>query len=148
MNKWINGTVFVLCLLIGFYFLKQSGSKVEISTINIEQQEVKTEIDSIPKVIDIGNVKFDTIVFRQFVITNKGKSPLLISHIDSGCGCVKIEFDHKPVEPDSCIKITVRIKPSSNGYFSKKVFVFCNVPKSPFNFTVKGVVGDEERLIK
>lgn len=144
MKKWINGLIFTLCVLVGFYFMKQPRSKVVISTINLEQKEIKTEIDSLPKIVNIGTINPDSVVFRKVFMTNKGKSPLLVTNIDSGCGCVKVEFDKKPVPPDSIFEIELEIKPSTIGFFSKKVFVFCNVPKSPLVFTVKGWAGDHE----
>lgn len=141
MKKWINGFIFILCILIGFYFIKQPRSKVVISTINLEQKEIKTEIDSLPKIVDIGTINPDSMVFRKVFMTNIEKSPLVVTHIDSGCGCVKVEYDKKPVPPDSIFIIDLQIKPTSMGYFSKKVFVFCNVPKNPLAFIVKGWVG-------
>jgi len=99
----------------GFTYAKADKSEHNFGSIS--QKEVKTVI---------------------FLLKNTGNTPLMLYDVKTSCGCTSISYEKNPVKNGKEVKIEVRIKPKSKGYFHETITVHCNVESSPIQFYIKG----------
>jgi hypothetical protein len=106
----------------------QSG-ETQVTSVSVEQAEM--EING----LQVG--KKSTGVFK---LKNIGNQPLVITRVDTSCGCTVPGWNKKPVEPGEETEITVEIQPEEQGVFHKTVSVYGNVEKGVIPLIVKGEV--------
>ncbi|MDD7437730.1 MAG: DUF1573 domain-containing protein [Bacteroidales bacterium] len=83
----------------------------------------------------------DGDVSHVFVVTNTGKSPLVITRVISSCGCATPSFTKEPIAPGKSGEITVVYNPTGRVYpFTKTISVYSNGKKGPLVLTIKGEV--------
>lgn len=83
----------------------------------------------------------DGDVSHVFVVTNTGKSPLVITRVISSCGCTTPSFTKEPIAPGKSGEVTVIYNPTGRVYpFTKTVSVYSNGKKGPLVLTIKGEV--------
>lgn len=88
-------------------------------------------------------------VSHTFVFKNTGTVPVVISDIQSGCGCIGKVHSKGPVKPGGRGEVTVTFNPSyQSGFFSKEVVVFSNGGKDYNRIWVEGVVVPKEHPIE
>lgn len=61
--------------------------------------------------IDFGKIKEDSENKASFVVTNTGKSPLIIKKVDVSCGCTTAQKPEKPILPGKSDKIEIVFHP-------------------------------------
>ena len=85
----------------------------------------------------------DGKVSHTFTFTNTGKTPVVISDVNSWCGCTTAQFIKEPIMPGKKGTVTVTYDPNSRpGKFSKEVVLNLNDGKAYTRIWVKGnVVG-------
>ncbi len=84
---------------------------------------------------DGGNVDYD------FIFTNKGDKPIVVTRVSSSCGCTSPNWSKKPVKPRETGKISARYFPKHRpGQFSKTLTVFTNDPQVVKVLKIKGKV--------
>lgn len=89
---------------------------------------------------DFGKVNQGQPVTFDFVFTNTGKQPLLLSEPKSSCGCTVPSYPQQPIMPGQKQKISITFDAEKTGEFSKQVNVFSNAENSPVVIVVKGIV--------
>ena len=82
-------------------------------------------------VIDYGTVDKGANGVRDFVFTNTGDAPLIISNVKSTCGCTIPKKPEKPILPGESDKIQVKYDTNRIGVFRKTITVNTNAPSSP-----------------
>jgi hypothetical protein len=105
------------------------SDETPVTSVSIERAEM--EING----LQVG--KKSTGVFK---LKNIGNHPLVITRVDTSCGCTVPSWDKKPVEPGEETEITVEIQPEEPGVFHKTVSVYGNVEKGVIPLIVKGEV--------
>lgn len=56
---------------------------------------------------------------------NQGRKPMIITRVETSCGCARASFSKAPVAPGSCAEIAVVYHPKGRpGYFQRKIFVY------------------------
>lgn len=85
-----------------------------------------------------GSIKVNKAHPAEFVLTNTGTRPLLISQVSASCGCTAVNWEKKPIPPGKSTRVKVEMKPDNPGNFAKTVTVHCNAESSPLVLTVKG----------
>ena len=88
--------------------------------------------------IDFGSFPKEEKQERSFVLTNTGKSLLVMHDVTTSCGCTKVEYSKQPVRPGETLELKVIYEAEDAGHFSKTVMVFCNVENSPLRLKVRG----------
>ena len=75
------------------------------------------------RVHDFGTIKEkDGKVSHTFTFTNTSILPVVISDVNSWCGCTTAEYTKTPILPGKTAKVTVTFNPQSRpGKFSKEV---------------------------
>ena len=97
---------------------------------------------------DFGSVVEGDPVRHDFVIENKGSSPLLMEKVKPDCGCTTVSYT-KEIPPGG--KGTVSVEVNTRGYggrrLSKRVMVETNDPENPeFYLKIDGNVEEFARI--
>lgn len=91
---------------------------------------------------DFGKLKRGKPVSHDFVFTNVGTEPLIITEVRSSCGCSVPEFSKTPVKPDETGKITVKFDAAARGPFTKHLTVRSNTKTPVRTLVIRGEVED------
>ena len=112
----------------------------------VHSQEMKPEISFEKTVIDYGTVNKGDNGVREFVFTNSGNAPLIISNVKSTCGCTIPKKPEKPILPGETEKIQVKYDTKRVGFIRKSITVTSNAASSPTTILkIKGQVVDNNQ---
>ena len=77
---------------------------------------------------DFGNVKAETENTTEFIVTNTGKNPLILSDVSASCGCTMPQKPEGPIAPgeSDVIKVTFKSKPGQENEIKKTITVTAN----------------------
>jgi hypothetical protein len=75
---------------------------------------------------DFGKIPQGKPVFHFFEVTNTGKSPMVISDIQTTCGCTTPEWSKAPIAPGETTKIKVGYNAAAEGNFEKYITITYN----------------------
>ncbi|MBF4472137.1 DUF1573 domain-containing protein [Flavobacterium sp. HJJ] len=115
-------------------------------------KKAKTTTVALPKVegagmvfesetIDYGTIAHNAEPNRQFVFTNNGNKPLIITNTQGSCGCTVPTTPKEPIAPGAKGVIGVRYATDRVGAFTKTVTVTSNAEGQPTKvLTIKGTV--------
>ncbi len=115
-------------------------------------KKAKTTVAALPKVdgagmvfenetIDYGTIAHNADGNRQFVFTNNGNKPLIITNTQGSCGCTVPTTPKEPIAPGAKGIIGVKYATDRVGPFSKQVTVTSNAEGQPTKtLTIKGTV--------
>lgn len=76
----------------------------------------------------------------EFVFTNKGEKPIILSNVRASCGCTAPTWPREPILPGQQGVIKVGYNTLIVGGFSKVISVTSNAANSNVTLTVKGNV--------
>lgn len=79
-----------------------------ISSIGFAQNGPKIEFAAKDNTIDYGKVTKNENGSRDFIFTNTGNAPLIITNVLSTCGCTVPTKPDEPIMPGKTGKITVK----------------------------------------
>ena len=105
---------------------------------NIAQVEFET------KLIDYGDIEFDSDGKRVFKFKNVGNAPLIFNRISSSCGCTVPKRPEKPIQPGESGEIEVEYDTKRVGIFMKAVTINSNAKTPNIILRIKGKVLEEE----
>lgn len=115
-------------------------------------KKATTTTKSLPKVegagmvfenetIDYGTIAHNADGNRQFVFTNNGNKPLIITNTQGSCGCTVPTTPKEPIAPGAKGTIGVKYATDRVGPFTKTVTVTSNAEGQPTKtLTIKGTV--------
>ena len=90
--------------------------------------------------IDFGKIKQGTPVTHEFTFTNTGGVPLIITSVQSSCGCTTPAWSQDPIPPGGKGFIKATYSAASPGVFNKTVTVTANVDGGSVQLMIKGEV--------
>ena len=91
--------------------------------------------------IDYGTIEHNANGEREFVFTNNGNKPLIISNTQGSCGCTVPTTPKEPIAPGAKGTIGVKYATDRVGAFTKSVTVTSNAEGQPTKvLTIKGTV--------
>ncbi len=80
-------------------------------------------------------------VSYEFVFSNDGSLPLILSKVQPSCGCTSPEWTREPIIPGKLGSINVRFDPKGRpGPFTKTITVFSNAENKSVILKIKGYV--------
>jgi hypothetical protein len=122
---------FIFIILIIFFSISPLNSQTPSSTIVFEE-----------RVHDFGTIlEKNGKVSHTFVFHNKGKTPVVINEIYSGCGCIGRAVSDAPVKPGGKGEVTIIFNPEyKSGFFSKEVVVNSNNGQNYNRIWVQGII--------
>ena len=90
---------------------------------------------------DFGTIKQKTENPYEFVFTNTGKNPLVITDAKGSCGCTVPEYPKEPIAPGASSKIRVVYSPGEQeGDQTKNVTITANTEPQQTVLTIKAKV--------
>ena len=91
--------------------------------------------------IDYGTIAHNADGKREFVFTNNGNKPLIITNTQGSCGCTVPTTPKEPIAPGATGVIGVKYATDRVGPFTKTVTVTSNAEGMPTKvLTIKGTV--------
>ena len=138
--------------------MKQIGLLVLTILLSLSQVVAQSNKDKVDMVFDktvdgITAHDFGSIVFGangkvDFVYTNKGTKPLVITDVKSSCGCTVPTWTKEPVAPGQKGTINVGYDTKIGGVFNKTVVVYSNANNSPVRLEIRGKVNAKASDLK
>ncbi|WP_366186698.1 DUF1573 domain-containing protein [Flavobacterium ovatum] len=97
--------------------------------------------------IDYGTIAHNADGNRQFVFTNNGNKPLIITNTQGSCGCTVPTTPKEPIAPGAKGVIGVKYATDRVGPFTKTVTVTSNAEgQATKTLTIKGtVLADDDK---
>ena len=89
---------------------------------------------------DFGTIEQNSAAEYAFVYKNTGKEPLVISNVQTSCGCTVPEWTRDPVNKKKSGVVKVKYNTHAAGSFNKTITVYSNANNSPVTLRIKGVV--------
>jgi len=141
MKKIVLLATFVFAIMIAVAQEKKS----EVSNANEVKKEMKSENG--PKISfettlhEYGDIELNSDGSFDFVFTNTGNEPLILSKPRSSCGCTIPSWPKEPILPGESNVIKVTYNTKKAGPFNKTVTVYSNAKgKSSVVLRIKGKV--------
>jgi hypothetical protein len=123
------------------------------TTVVNAQETPKTEIKATKKKKEAMSFKTLTIERKDipygsdetftFTFKNNGKEPIIISNVQTSCGCTTAKKPEAPVAPKKSADISVKYDTKRVGQFTKTITVTSNIGE-PVVLTIKGNVLPQE----
>ncbi len=115
-------------------------AKIKGKAVTLKKETFATTVKLLsPKLVNWGTFSKKETKTHEIVLQNTGNKPLIIRDVDTSCGCIKVEYSRKLVQPNDKVKITLRYEADKEGFFSKKVKIFCNTQEgTPLSLLFKG----------
>ena len=98
------------------------------------------QIDFTEETVNYGTITKGSDGNREFVFTNSGNEPLIISSCKGSCGCTVPKCPTEPVLPGETAKIKVKYDTNRLGNFTKSVTVTSNAGASVKTVKITGNV--------
>ena len=114
--------------------LKATNTKVATAKVNGAGMVFVSET------IDYGTVAYNSDGKREFVFTNNGNKPLIITNAQGSCGCTVPTYPKEPIAPGDKAVIGVKYATDRVGAFTKTVTLTSNAGATPKILTIKGNV--------
>jgi hypothetical protein len=89
---------------------------------------------------DFGQIQQGVPASHEFVITNTGKEPLIISGVRASCGCTTPFWTKEPIAPGETGIVKASYNAAANGPFHKSVTVTTNGTPATKVLYIKGEV--------
>lgn len=102
----------------------------------------------VTETIDYGTIAHNADGKREFVFTNNGTKPLIITNAVGSCGCTVPTFPKEPIAPGAKAVIGVKYATDRVGPFTKTVTITSNAEGTPSKvLTIKGtVLADDAKI--
>ena len=89
-------------------------------------EDISTKINWNKTIHDFGEIKQGIPATTTFEFTNIGSVPVIISEVETSCGCTSPFYTEKPVLPGNKGKIETRFSAAHLGTFNKTITVWMN----------------------
>ncbi len=130
---------FLLSLLVGF----------AMTSLNAQEDKTQETPKNGPKIVfqelehNYGTLQKGGDGNCEFVFTNEGNEPLILTNVRASCGCTTPTWTKEPVMPGKTGVIKVRYNTNNIGSFTKTITVTSNavnVTNSRIVLKIKGKV--------
>ena len=112
----------------------QTKSPVEKQAVNGPKMEFETSV------MDYGLIEHNSDGNREFILTNTGNAPLIISNAKGSCGCTVPTWPKAPIAPGESASIGVKYSTNRIGKFTKTITLTTNAEEKTKILTIKGEV--------
>jgi len=144
--------ILLMVAAVAFLGTFNANAQEVAAKTKIEKKAKKAKTEALPKVdgvgmvfenetIDYGTIEQNADGKREFVLTNNGNKPLIISNAVGSCGCTVPTFPKEPIMPGQKAVIGVKYDTNRVGAFTKNVTITSNATVNPSKvLTIKGTV--------
>ena len=118
------------------------AKKIKAKTIAVSTPKVNgAGMVFVTETIDYGTVAYNSDGRREFIFTNNGNKPLIITNVQSTCGCTVPTYPKEPIAPGAKGVIGVKYDTSRAGQaLTKTVTLTTNAVEPSRTLTIKGNV--------
>lgn len=130
-------------LILSLSILVASAAVINAQTADgtaTVQNENAAQISFEEEVIDYGTIEQGADGVREFIFTNTGKSPLIISNAVGSCGCTVPTWPKEPIKPGEKASIKVKYDTKRVGPINKSVTITSNASEPTKILRIKGTV--------
>jgi hypothetical protein len=92
---------------------------------------------------DFAKIEQGKPVAHEFVFTNAGTTPLVISNVRGSCGCTVTDYTKEPIAPGKTGMVKATFNAAAIGAFNKSIRVTANVEGANETLFIKGEVVKE-----
>ena len=118
---------------------KKETKKAVTAKVEIPKVEGASMV-FVSETIDYGTIAHNADGKREFVFTNNGNKPLIISNATGSCGCTVPTYPKEPIAPGAKAVIGVKYATDRVGAFTKTVTLTTNATEPSKTLTIKGTV--------
>ena len=119
--------IFSLCFAIGMAVILTAQTPNTNSVKLSMNAQIPQEAITLKETnFDFGTIPQGKPVYNFFEVTNTGKDPLVISNVQTSCGCTTPEWSKEPVAPGATTKIRVGYNAAAEGHFEKYITIMYN----------------------
>ena len=112
-----------------------------MTSMQLKAQSDTTLVISFEKMVhDYGTIEQGSDGGAEFVFTNTGKTPLVLSNVRASCGCTVPTWPKEPILPGAKSSIEVVYNTNIAGNFHKSITVSSNARNSEVVLSIKGNV--------
>lgn len=97
---------------------------------------------------NFGKIEQGKPVTQEFVFTNTGTDPIVITNVSASCGCTTPSYTKDPVLPKQTGTIKATYNAAAMGSFNKSITVFSNAESPSLTLFLKGEVVDKAAAAK
>jgi hypothetical protein len=115
---------------------------VGLLAISLQAQEKVAKIEFKSDTVDYGQIEKGADGMRIFEFTNTGNAPLIISKVNSSCGCTIPKSPKDPILPGKNGEIQVKYDTQRVGPIRKAITVISNADTPTVVLKIKGDVKD------
>lgn len=114
-------------------------------TVTVSAQNAVAKMEFKTDEIDYGTIQKGSDGLRVFEFTNTGNAPLVITKINSSCGCTVPEWPKEPIAPGKTGKIQVKYDTTRVGPIRKTITVLSNSDTPTKVLKIKGTLIEASR---
>jgi hypothetical protein len=123
-------------------FGANTEGKEEVKLTPDDKAKRDEEMKAMPKTtMEVPNTKFDfgkmkegEKVRHNWIVKNTGSNPLMISNVQTSCGCTAPSFPKEPILPGAEAIITLEFNSAGKeGLVNKNALIVANTEDSPFS---------------
>ncbi|PWK19218.1 DUF1573 domain-containing protein [Xanthomarina spongicola] len=118
---------------------------IGLLSFSLNAQEKVAKIEFKTDVIDYGIVEKGADGVRVFEFTNTGNAPLIISKVNSSCGCTVPKKPDGPIQPGETGEIQVKYDTNRVNPIRKTITVISNADTPTVALKIKGEVIDPSK---
>lgn len=118
---------------------------IGILSFSVNAQEKVAKIEFKTDVIDYGIIEKGADGVRVFEFTNTGDAPLIISKVNSSCGCTVPKKPEGPILPGETGEIEVKYDTNRVNPIRKTITVISNADTPTVALKIKGEVIDPSK---
>lgn len=93
------------------------------SYINKHSLYKKSSLEFENTIKDLGNLSLGSEKSIEFIFKNVGKKPVILTKVETSCGCIVASYPHFPIKPGYRDKIKIHFKGISSGTKYKTITV-------------------------
>ncbi|HLV69652.1 MAG TPA: DUF1573 domain-containing protein [Xanthomarina sp.] len=118
---------------------------IGLLSFSVTAQEKVAKIEFKTDVIDYGTIEKGADGVRVFEFTNTGNAPLIISKVNSSCGCTVPKKPEGPIQPGETGQIEVKYDTNRVNPIRKTITVISNADTPTITLKIKGEVIDPSK---
>ncbi|MFR9603038.1 MAG: DUF1573 domain-containing protein [Rikenellaceae bacterium] len=99
---------------------------------------------------DFGTIKEDGgVVSHIFEFVNSGDKPIVITNVQTTCGCTTPEYSKRPIVPNATSTIEIKYDPLYRpGSFARDISIYTSADSEPVIVKIRGVATPRERSVE
>ena len=144
-----NITIMYLVLFCMVFVSCKESASSKIKTSNLENAEKRDAVINLGSAIiefdkkefDFGTIQQGEVVEGTFLISNKGKTDLIITSAKASCGCTVPEWPKDPIKPGESSEIKFKFdSKGKKGKQNKSITIKANTESVTEVLRVKGTI--------